>query len=178
MRALNGKEKTLAICVALLLGMFVVKKFVLGPVYEKIGAYTQEIDRSKMTIRKYLVLEQNRQEILKAQKQIEGYSSLRGSDEEKSAMIMSKVEAEARRSKLQILDMNSMGASKVKGGVVTLYRVSLRAEGQLKNILDFISGVEAANILLQVEKITLAAKDDSGNVLKMDVTILGASFSQ
>lgn len=177
MRKLTAKEKILSICIGLLLGLFAIKSFVLAPIYDKTAIFAAEIEQSKMAIRKYLALEHHRTEILKAQQQIEGYSSLRGSDEEKSAMVMSKVEAEARRSKLQILDMNSVGSSKVKGGVVTLYRVSLRAEGQLKNILDFISGIEGANILLQVEKIALSAKDETGNVLKIDATILGVSFS-
>lgn len=177
MRELTPKEKILSACIGLLLGLFAVKSFVLGPIYEKTAVFSAEIEQSKMAIRKYLALEHNRAEILKAQKQIEGYSSLRGSDEEKSAMVMGKVEAEARKSKLQILDMNASGSTKVKGGVVTLYRVSLRAEGQLKNILDFISGIEGANILLQVEKITLSAKDETGSALKIDATILGVSFS-
>lgn len=177
MRKLTPKEKILSVCIALLLGLLAVKSFVLGPIYDKTAIFSAEIEQSKMAIRKYLALNHNRKEILKAQKQIEGYSSLRGSDEEKSAMVMSRVEAEARKSKLQILDMNAIGSTKVKGGVVTLYRVSLRAEGQLKNILDFISGIEGANILLQVEKITLSAKDETGNVLKIDATILGVSFS-
>ena len=175
MRKLNSKEKILLIIIGLLSALFVIKSFVLGPVYEKIGIYADEITQSKMAIRKYTALEYNRAEILKAQKQIEGYSTLRGSDEDKSSMIMSKIEAEARKSKLQILDMNLAGSSKAKGGV-GLYRINLRSEGQLRNVLDFISGVEGENILLHVEKIALSAKDDSGSVLKMDAVILGVSF--
>lgn len=177
MRELNNKEKILSIAIGLLLLLFLLKTFVLGPAYEKINNYTQEIEQAKVAIRKYKALERNRAEILKAQQQIEGYSSLQGSDEDKSAMVMSKIEAEARKSKLQILDMNSAGSSKMKGGVVTLYRVSLRAEGQLKNILDFISGIEKVNILLQVEKVSLTSKDDTGTALKMDATIFGVAFS-
>lgn len=176
MRELNSKEKTLAISVGSLIIIFALKSFILGPVYEKTAAYTREIELAQMSIRKGMALEQNRSEILKAQKQIEGYSSLKGSDEDKAAMVMSKVESEARKSKLQILDMNPQGVSKVKGGM-TLYRINLRAEGQLKNIIDFISGLESANILLQVEKIALTAKDESADTLKIEVTVVGVSFS-
>ncbi|MDP2831679.1 MAG: hypothetical protein Q8O02_05485, partial [Candidatus Omnitrophota bacterium] len=63
-----------------------------------------------------------------------------------------------------------------KGGV-TLYRINLNAEGQLKDLLDFISGIEGANILLQVEKITLAVKDETTGLLKIDVVILGVAFA-
>lgn len=176
MRELNSKEKILAISVGSLLVIFALKSFILGPVYEKTAAYNREIELAQINIRKCMGLEQNRSEILKAQKQIEGYSSLKGADEDKTAMVMSKVEAEARKSKLQILDMNPQGVSKVKGGM-TLHRISLRAEGQLKNIIDFISGIENANILLQVEKIALAAKDESADTLKIEVTIVGVAFS-
>jgi hypothetical protein len=176
MRKLNSKEKILVVSSGVLLILFVLKFFVLGPIYDKTSIYSGEIEQAKIAIRKYMALEHNRTEILKAQKQIEGYSSLKGSDEDKSAMVMSKIEAEARRSKLQILDMNSAGVTKVKGGV-TLYRINLSAEGQLKNFLDFISGVEGANILLQVEKIGLAVKDENTGLLKIDMVILGVAFA-
>ena len=176
MRKLNSKEKILTASIGVLLILLVLKLFVLGPVYDKTSIYSGEIEKAKVAIRKYTALEHNRTEILKAQKQIEGYSSLRGSDEDKSAMVMSKIEAETRKAKLQILDMNSAGLVKVKGGV-TLYRINLSAEGQLKNCLDFISGIEGANILMQVEKITLAVKDESTGLLKMDMVILGVAFA-
>jgi len=176
MRKLNSKEKILVSSIGVLLILLALKIFVLGPINDKTSIYTQEIEQAKVTIRKYMALEHNRTEILKAQKQIEGYSSLRGSDEEKSAMVMSKIEAEARSSKLQILDMNSAGATKIKGGV-TLYRVNLSAEGQLKNFLDFISGIEGTNILLQIEKITLAVKDENTGLLKIDAVVLGVAFA-
>jgi len=175
MRKLNSKEKILLVIIGLLALLFIIKKFILDPIYEKTANYSEEIQQSKLAIRKYLALENNRPEILKAQKQIEGYSSLMGSDEDKSAKIMSKIEAEARKAKLQILDMNFAGSSKAKGGV-NLYRISLRSEGQLKNAVDFISGIENADILLHVEKIAISAKDETASVLKVDLTILGISF--
>jgi len=173
---LKSKEKILVAAIGVLLILLVLKIFVLGPIYDKTSIYSQEIQQAKVTLRKYLALEHNRTEILKAQKQIEGYVSLKGSSEDKSAMVMSKIEAEARRSKLQILDMNSAGTTKIKGGV-TLYRINLTAEGQLKNFLDFISGVEGSNILLQVEKIILNVKDENTGLLKIEAVILGVAFA-
>ena len=175
MRKLNSKEKILIVSILALLILLMIKIFVLGPIYDKTSIYSGEIEQGKVAIRKYMALEHNRTEILKAQKQIEGYSSLKGTDEEKAAMVTSKIEAEARRSQLQILDMNSGGLTKVKGGV-TLYRVNLSADGQLKNVLDFISGIEGASILLQVEKITLSVKDLDAGLLKVDLVLLGISF--
>ena len=175
MRKLNSKETMLAVSIGVLLILFVLKIFVLGPIYDKTIIYSGEIEQAKLTIRKYMALEHNRAEILIAQKQIEGYSSLKGSNEDKSAMVMSKIEAEARRAKLQILDMNLAGMTKVKGGV-TLFRINLSAEGQLKNFLDFVSGIETTSILLQVEKINLAVKDENTGLLKIDVVVLGVAF--
>jgi len=175
MRKLTSKEKILITVIGVLSILFSIKIFVLGPIYDKTSVYISEIDQAKITIRKYMALEHNRTEILKAQKQIEGYSSLKGSDDDKSAMIMSRIEGQARKSKLQILDMNSAGLTKVKGGV-TLYRINLSSEGQLKNFLEFIAGIEGEGILLQVEKITLSVKDESSGLLKIDMVILGVAF--
>jgi len=176
MRKLNRNEKILLFFIGFALVAFGINTFILGPLYERTSLYTAEIGRSKAAIRRYMALEHNRVEILRASKQIEGYFSLKGSDESKSSMIMSKIESEARKAKLQIQDMNYAGSSKVEDSVV-LHRINLRAEGQFKNILDFISGIEGANILLQVERIALSAKDESGGVLKMDATILAVSFN-
>lgn len=176
MRKLTNKEKTLAASIGVLLIFFALKIFVLGPISDKTSSYSQEIESAKVTIRKYMALEHNRTEILKAQKQIAGYSSLKGSEEDKIAMVISRIEGAARQSKLQILDMNSGGSTKVKGGV-TLYRVNLSAEGQLKNFLDFILETEGANILLQIEKIALSLKDETTGLLKIEVVILGVAFA-
>ncbi|MCK9572181.1 MAG: GspMb/PilO family protein [Candidatus Omnitrophica bacterium] len=176
MKKINKKEKILLILTGLILIFFVLKHFVFGPIYENANIYSQEIAMSKALMRRYMALEHNRLEILKAQKQIEGYLSLSGTDEDKAAMVMSRIEAEARKAKLQIQDMNSSGVTKEKGSV-TLFHISLRAEGQLKNVLDFLAGLENSNILLQAEKLSLSAKDDSGSVLKIEATILGVAFS-
>ena len=173
---LKSQEKILATATGVLLLLLSLKIFVLDSINERTSIYSLEIEQAKVAIRKYTALENNRTEILKAQKQIEGYSSLKGTSEDKSAMVMSRIEAEARKYKLQILDMNSAGVTKVKGGV-TLYRINLSAEGQLKNFLDFISGMEGANILLQVEKIGLVTKDESIGLLKIDMVILGVAFA-
>ncbi len=175
MRELKSKEKILAAAIGVLLILLVIKIFILGPVYDKTSIYSGEIERAKAAIRKYTALEHNRTEILKAQKQIEGYLSLKGTDEDKSSMVMTKIEASARRFKLQILDMNSAGVTKVKGGV-TLYRINLSTEARLKNFLDFISGLEEENILLQIEKIALSVKDENTGLLKINVVILGVAF--
>ena len=176
MMKLNNKEKILAAGVGLVLLIFMLKAFVFGPIYEKISAYDQEIEQAKMAIRKYMAFEHNRAEILKVQKQIEGYSSLKGSDEDKISMVMSKVESIARKAELEVSDMSPAGSSKMRGGAMA-YRIQLRGEGQMKNILDFMSGIETANTLLQIEKIALSIKDESSDTLKMEVTALGISFS-
>ena len=54
MMKLNSKEKTLAIGVGLVLVAFGLKMFVFGPILEKISLYDQEIEQSKMSIRKYI----------------------------------------------------------------------------------------------------------------------------
>ncbi|MFA5356802.1 MAG: hypothetical protein WC301_05310 [Candidatus Omnitrophota bacterium] len=175
MRKLNRNEKILATLIGIGLVAFVLKSFVLGPIYEKASRYNEEIGRANRLIRWYSALEHNRAEIIKARKQIEGYFALKGSDDAKSSAIMSKIESEARKAKVQIQDMNYTGTEKLKDKI-SLHRIGLRAEGQLKNMLDFFLGIEGSTILMQVEKVALSGKDEAASMLRLEAVIAGVSF--
>ncbi|MFA5369731.1 MAG: hypothetical protein WC300_03325 [Candidatus Omnitrophota bacterium] len=176
MKAFNRSERILLFSVGFLAIVFFLKTFVLSPFYDRLMYYNTQIEQYEVIIRKYMALEHNRIEILNAREKVKGFFALKGSDEDKSAAVMSRMESEARRAKLQVQNMNYTGSSKIKDSII-LHRVNLRAEGQLANILDFISSIERSDVLLQVEKIILTGKDDTSGLLKADINIAGISFN-
>lgn len=178
MKRLDKREKILVFIVAVLLLLLLFNLLIFKPLREKFNSALREIERTQLAIRKYSQLRQHKDEIIKEQKQIERYLSLKGSDEEKMAQVMSKIEAEARKSGLSILDMNpTTGGSKVKSAPI-IYRIQLRAEAEdMRKIIDFIYNLENADILLKIDKFNLSTKDESGKVLKIEATILGIALS-
>jgi len=175
-KSLGKREKILAVMVGALLLAFIFKLLIFNPLLEKMNSAKLEIEQAQMGIRKYLELVQQKEEILKSQKQIERYLSLRGTDEEKMGVILSKIEGEARRAGLSILDLNPQQAVKTKS-IPSIYRVQLRAEADMKKFFDFVYSLENSDVLFKIEKLNLSAKDETSGLVKIEVSILAISLT-
>lgn len=172
-RKFNKRERTLALIIAVLLLLFLFKVLIFSPLINKLSSVKDDIERLQLAIRKYLAVEREKDIILAERKRIEKYLNLKGTDEEKMASILSRIEQEARKAGLSIQDMNPGNISGPRPGI---YSVQLRAEADLEKIFDFIYNLENADILLKIEKLNLSAKDESGKNLKIEATILGISL--
>jgi hypothetical protein len=174
-KKLGKREKILAITVAALLLAFVFKLLIFNPLLEKTSSAKLQIERAQLGIRKYLELVQQKEDILKAEKQIERYLNLKGTDEEKMGAILSKIESEARKAGLSILDMNPQPMAKTKS-IPLIYRVQLRAEADISKLFDFIYSLENSDILFKIERLNLSVKDESLGVIKIELSILAVSL--
>lgn len=176
MKKLDKREKILAIAVLALLLLFVSKLLVVDPLREKLDTARNEISQAELTIRKYLQVQKHKDEIIAGQKQIERYLNFKGTNEDKAAAILTKVEQLSRAAGLSILDMNPVSVPK-DGGSNAIFRISLRAEGEMAKLIDFIYNLENADILFKIEKLNLAIKDENSQVLKIDSNILALSLT-
>ncbi|MBU1090284.1 MAG: hypothetical protein KKC42_00365 [Candidatus Omnitrophica bacterium] len=173
---LNKREKILALVVGGLLLVFMFKILIFGPLVGKLSNVGQEISQTQLSIRKYLEIVERKEDILKAQEQIQRYSGLKGTDQEKMTTILSKIETVARKAGLSILDMNPQAT--VKTGVPpTIYRVQLRAEADMESIVDFIYNLENSDILFKIDKLDLSTRDETAKTIRIDAHILGISFT-
>ena len=175
-KTLGKREKILAIAVGALLLIFIFKLFIFNPLLDKLSSVKLEIGRAQLGIRKYLELVAHKEEILNSQKQIERYLNLKGTNEEKIGAILSKIESEAHRVSLSILDISPQPMPKTKS-IPSIYRVQLRAEGDIQKIFDFIYSLENSDILFKIDKLNLSSKDESSRILKIEASILAVSFT-
>jgi hypothetical protein len=175
-KTLGKREKILAASVGVLLLIFSFKLLIFNPLFDKLNSEKLDIERSQLGIRKYLELTQQKETILAAEKQIDRYLNLKGSDEEKMSAILSKIEAEARKCGLSILDMNPQGSPKTKS-IPSIYRVQLRGEADMKKFFEFIYNLENSDILFKIDKVSLSVKDESSGLFKIDLSISALSLT-
>jgi hypothetical protein len=175
-KSLGKNERILAVIVAALLLLLGFKLLILNPLLDKLGSVSSQIERAQLGIRKYLELVQQKEAILIAQKQIERYLSLRGSDEEKMGAILTKIESEAKKAGLSILDMNPQANPKIKS-IPSIYRVQLRAEADIQKFFNFIYNLENSDILFKIDKLNLSSKDETSRILKIELSILAVSLT-
>lgn len=193
MKQFNRREKILGLAIFLLSFIFVFKALIFDPLYEKLTVAEQEIKQAQAAIRKYTEIDNRRDLILKDYKKIGPYLNLMGSEEEKIAALLRRVEAEARGADLTVVDMRPEGVSNItaqaggeakkeaafikraQGAVV--YRIQLNAEGDIAKIFDFIYRLENADILFKIAKISVSIKDENAKLLKLETSILGIAIS-
>lgn len=176
MRTFRKNEKALGLIILVLLFIWFLNSFIIAPLRERLNTTEQDISRAKLVIRKYFELEQKRESILRDYKNIERYLNFKGSEDEKTTAILSKIEAEAHGAGLTILDLKPDTALKPKI-FPTTYRIQLSAEADIPKVFNFIYNLENSDILFKIEKLNLSVKDENTGTIRLDANILGISFS-
>lgn len=176
MKQLNKKEKILTIVVVILVVIFMFNRMIISPLREKLSTAEQDIKRAQLLVRKYFELDQKKDSLLKENKKIARYLSLKGSDDERMTVILSRIESEARKAGMVIIDMKPDTAQRLKS-LPVVYRIQLNAEADMEKIFNFVYNMESADILFKFDKFNLSIKDETTGIIKIEATILGIAIS-
>lgn len=176
MRQLNKNEKILAIGVVIVVFIYIFKLLIVSPLQEKLSKAGLDIKQAQLLIRKNLELEQKKEFLLKENKRVERYLTLKGSDDEKMTVILSRIESEARKAGLVIIDMKPDTTQESKS-LPIIYRIQLNAEADMRMIYNFVYNLENAEILFKFDKLNLSVKDEATGLMKIEANILGIAIS-
>ncbi|KKT06422.1 MAG: hypothetical protein UV78_C0012G0005 [Parcubacteria group bacterium GW2011_GWA2_43_17] len=176
MRQLNKNEKMLAAAVAVSLLVMVLKLLVIEPVSTKFKNTGDEINAFTLAIKKYSALEAQKDFILGEYKKIEPYLNFKGNPEDKMAAVLSRIELEASKAGLTIVDMKPDSAQSGPNAELSISRVQLNAEADISRIMSFIYSLENADLLIRIEKFNLALKDENIGTMKLEASIIGISI--
>jgi hypothetical protein len=99
--------------------------------------------------------------------------SLKGTDDEKMTLILSRIESEARKAGLTIIDMKSDASKSKTKSLTPVFRIRLNAEADMPKIVAFIYGLENTDIFLKVDRVTISVKDEETGAMKLEAIILG-----
>ncbi len=176
MKKFNDNEKKLVIVVLGVCALFFVNLLV-SKLGEKFSNIDKSINRSELVIRKYWELEKNRNKILDQYKKIEKYTNLKGSDNEKMAAVLGRVEKEARKAGLIVIDMKPETLPKNKSYNTLIYKIQFNAEGDVAKLMDFLYGISNADVFFNVEKMNLSLKNEKIGLIRIESVIIGISLS-
>lgn len=176
MKQLNKKEKVLAIGVVISLFIYMFNLLIIIPLQERLTKADQDIKHAQLLIRKNLELERRKEFLLKENKRIERYLTLQGSDDEKMTLILSRIESEARKAGLVIIDMKPDTAQRARS-LPIVYRIQLNAEADMSKVFNFVYNLENTDILFKFDKLNLSVKDETTGVLKIEAIILGIAIA-
>ncbi|MFH0828164.1 MAG: GspMb/PilO family protein [Candidatus Omnitrophota bacterium] len=176
MKQLTKNERTLVSVIVILLFVFMFNVLIIAPLRENLNKTNEDIERLWVLFRKYTGLEKEKSSITSAYKQIEPYLGFTGTEDEKMTLILSRIETEARKAGLTIIDMKpDTSKTKVKSSS-SVFRVRLNAEAEMPKIFSFLYSLENTDIFLKVDRINLAVKNEETGIMKMETIILGISI--
>lgn len=150
---------------------FIFNLLILKPLREKLDLAEGEISKQELVFRRYSGLEKKKDSLRAEYAKVEKHLGFKGSDNEKTAAVLSSVEAEARKAGLVIVDMKPIEGTPGRSGTAAVYRVQMTAEADMEKITEFLYGLGNAAILFNVEKLSVAIKDESTGVMKMEAVI-------
>ncbi len=176
MKQLTKNERTLVSVIVILLFVFMFNVLIIAPLRENLNKTNEDIERLWVLFRKYTGLEKEKSSITSAYKQIEPYLGFTGTEDEKMTLILSRIETEARKAGLTIIDMKPDAAKIKMKSSSSVFRVRLNAEAEMPKIFSFLYSLENTDIFLKVDRINLAVKNEETGIMKMETIILGISI--
>ncbi|MDP3143654.1 MAG: hypothetical protein Q8N14_06980 [Candidatus Omnitrophota bacterium] len=177
MRKLNQREKNLAVVIvslALISGLYFLA---YEPITKRLEDLNQEIQEKELVLRRGLELSSKKDGLLAEYKNVQGYLTAKGSDEELVANFLKEIGAKARENSVSLIDLKPQPKAG-KAPDYKKYLIDLSVEGNMEQVIGFIYGLETSGYVLRVERCSLSPKAEDSLVLKADILVSGIIISE
>jgi len=172
---LKKKELFLAVIVGLLLVMFIVQKGIIQPMVSKAREKTDEIAAKEKQFAKMLRISASDDIIESKFEEFKTFIEASGSEEEKLAEAMRKIEELARKSKISLQDVKPEGMVELEfGGKQKTIRII--TNGTQESFLRFVYLLESCDLAFSVSKLDMKVKSEESALLDIDTMVSFAYF--
>ena len=129
----------------------------------------QEIVLQENQLRKNMRYLAAREVIHKRYSAYAAYSVTNGADEEEVASLLNEVEGQARKAGLSLLNIKPKPATTTEAS--KQYPVEVEVETQMKELINFIYGLQSSKYILRVQKLRMVPKGKSKAEVKGSLLI-------
>lgn len=172
MLQLKGKQKIILGGAAAFMVCAVIVRYFFMPVATKLSQRRQEIRTEEARLKTSLAIEKRKDRIISEYNQYQRYLEVKNdlSDAEIVTRFLKDIENIAQESGLSIITLNPQNQPDQSQGYRT-YTADLRAEATLKQLLTFLHKIQDNQLLIKLDKLSVTAKDEQANMLRLDTTI-------
>ncbi len=165
----SARERRVLIGTALVIGLLLADRIVVGPVYRNLVALDKETQNEEVAIRKSLHVLFQKDRILSESKEYIGYSVEAKNPEEEMVGLLKEIEGLADRSTVSLLYVKP-GNSK-EDGDAKKYSANLECEAQMEQIATFFHEIESSNKLLKIERYEIQPKNKDSSIARCVMVI-------
>lgn len=173
---LKKREFILGYVIVGLVAIGAVSKFLFGPFASKLAVIDRSVVVQEAKLKKGITLIERKEEINKEYEKYASFFSLTGTSEEEAVVaVLKEVEKISRDSGLTIVDMKPQKETKADK-FSRQYNLSIKAEGDMEQLVDFLYSLSSSSLLLSVEKMVLSPKTEGSSDLNITLTVGGIVF--
>jgi len=168
---LSSKEKMMLYCACAAVGIAVFDRLVLGPITKESANIEEKIKNQMVTVEKDLTILQYKDKIINEDKTYSVFYTKNGlSAEELIGTFLSEVEGLAKSSGIALNNINPVTTEEKKD--YTEYSLIIECTGNMKNILDFIYGVDNSKKPIMVASFEIVPKNREAYDVKCTIEIV------
>lgn len=166
---LGKKERYIAYIAVFIAGAVIFDKLVLGPILKRLKDLNITISRKEKELNNALQIIAQKENINSTYQEYSKDIMQKLSDQKETAQLLSEIEKIAKKTGVSLIGMKP---SQVKENKFhNEYIVQIEAEADVSSLVDFLYKLERTSKLIRVGEFRLAAKQKSGNTLKMDMVV-------
>lgn len=166
---LSQREKAIFyFCLAIAFA-FLSYSFIILPVQKKLEELNQKIEAKRIKLEKNSLSLERKEKIEERYNKYAKNLQLKGTEEEEVATFLSEIESLAQKNSVRVSDMKPRPSKKVD--FYKKFTIDLGAEGDIKQITQFIYQIQSATQLLRVDKLRLETKSSQTQNLKSYMSI-------
>lgn len=165
----SKKERIGLMAAAAIVSLAFLDRIVVNPINRRIQQIAQEIKISEKKLTMGLRNLNQKEAIISEYSKYSQYFKGLGSEEETTAAILSEIEAAARKSNVNLLDIKPR-ASRDKG-FYREYNIEVEAEGAMDSLVNFLYQLNLSEQLLRTERLRLNLKSKESPLIKASILI-------
>jgi len=168
---LKQNEKLLLYATIAVVVIFVGQKLLFSGMKGKTKSSGSLITIAEARLKEGMEIQKRKSAILADFKEFKGYLNTENMPEADIATgFLREVESIAKAAKVSIINLTPNNEPLDDGGY-RRYTADLRVEGASDQIFNFLKRIQISKSLIKIDKMSLAAKDEQANTLKLDTTI-------
>jgi Tfp pilus assembly protein PilO len=168
---LSQKEKMVLYVACVAVGLAIFDRLLLGPIMKETKNIEERIQAQITNTKKNLTILQYKDKIINEDDAYNIFYTKKGlSQDELIAVFLSEVEVLAKASGIALTNINPVMTEEKKGFVQ--YSLTIECAGNMKNILDFIYGIENSKKPIRVVSYEISPKTRETYDVKCTITVI------
>lgn len=166
---LSKRERFIAYFFIILLSLLLFEKAVLSPINTKLEKLNAKVGFQEKKLLRFLYVLKQKSSIIEEHKKLTEQIKKKLSDKEAITDLQSRIEKFAKKTNLNIVNMQPLSADTAKFD--KRYAIKVSAETSSVRLADFIYQLEKDPQLIRVREFSLSPKRKDPSVLKVDMLI-------